>query len=573
MAAVTSWLETALRAEREELAVRHQELLSELQRLLKQAELRMDESGKNGEAEYGGQGGVQGEEEANGQEETENIGAREKDAELHAAMLPDPEECSRKRATSGAEFHVVRVQGQTKVTREGDEATARAARAYGSHFEKMGSRSGSGNLRVVKESRLYKFVTDPFFESMICAIIVVNTIIMSFEAQYAGLQLGYALGMRTYTMPADDVWPGASTMLEGSEWVFGSIFLIELILRVAGMGYIFFCDLWNWFDSITVLGWLVDTVIRGILPIDPMLLRLARLARLLRLMRLVRKLKGFDALYILTTALRGSVTVLLWSFLMLFLLQLIFALFLQKVAQDTIVFQTDVSFKDANEELFLYFGTCSRAVLTMFEITLGNWPPVARLLQDHVHEAFCVFSILHKITVGYALLAVINGVFLKETFSAAENDDKIMMRNTEKKRNQHIKKMQSLFEAADETGDGLLDKEEFIQVMSDPEIVNWLAAMDLQISDPNQLFEMVQHDGTISAPQLVGGVSRLKGAARSTDMHCVSAEVKQIHDDLKSVHAHLRAALFNGAAPNDLLPVQPVTRKESQRVPPLMTEI
>ena len=30
-------------------------------------------------------------------------------------------------------------------------------------------------------------------------------------------------------------------------------------------------------------------------------------------------------------------------------------------------------------------------------------------------------------------------------------------------------------------------------------------------------FEMVQHDGTISAPQLVGGVSRLKGAARSTE--------------------------------------------------------
>lgn len=48
------------------------------------------------------------------------------------------------------------------------------------------------------------------------------------------------------------------------------------------------------------------------------------------------------------------------------------------------------------EELFLYFGTCTRSLLTMFEITLGNWPPVARLLQDHVHEAFVAFSILHK---------------------------------------------------------------------------------------------------------------------------------------------------------------------------------
>lgn len=302
-----------------------------------------------------------------------------------------------------------------------------------------------------------------------------------------------------------------------------------------GMKLAFFLDIWNIFDAVTVIAWLIDTVLRGFWPIDPMLLRLAKLGRLLRLMRLVRKLKGFDALYILTTALRGSVTVLLWSFLMLFLLQLIFALFLQRIVQETIV--SGDRTPAVQEELFLHFGTCSRSLLTMFEITLGNWPPVARILQDHVHEAFCAFSILHKITVGYALIAVINGVFLKETFSAAENDDKIMMRNTEKKRDQHIKKMKSLFEAADETGDGVLDREEFIQVMTDPEIVNWLAAMDLQIADPNALFDMVigEHDeeGTINAEQLVRGVSRLKGAARSTDMHTLSAEVKKLQQRLQ----------------------------------------
>ena len=69
-------------------------------------------------------------------------------------------------------------------------------------------------------------------------------------------------------------------------------------------------------------------------------------------------------------------------------------------------------------------------------------------------------------------------------------------------------------------------------MMSDPEIVNWLAAMDLHISDPMSLFEMVQgdsEDNTITAEQLVMGVSRLKGAARSTDMHSLTAEVKRLH--------------------------------------------
>ena len=75
--------------------------------------------------------------------------------------------------------------------------------------------------------------------------------------------------------------------------------------------------------------------------------------------------------------------------------------------------------------------------------------------------------------------------------------------------------------------------------MTDPEIVNWLAAMDLQISDPNMVlpgqivissppmaacscnymaprFDMVAEDGNITAEQLVKGVSRLKGSARSS---------------------------------------------------------
>jgi len=61
--------------------------------------------------------------------------------------------------------------------------------------------------------------------------------------------------------------------------------------------------------------------------------------------------------------------------------------------------------------------------------------------------------------------------------------------------------------------------------------------MDLQIADPNALFDMVigEHDeeGTINAEQLVRGVSRLKGAARSTDMHTLSAEVKKLQQRLQ----------------------------------------
>lgn len=40
--------------------------------------------------------------------------------------------------------------------------------------------------------------------------------------------------------------------------------------------------------------------------------------------------------------------------------------------------------KDKFELVYTYFGTFSRSLLTMFEITLANWPPVCRALTENV---------------------------------------------------------------------------------------------------------------------------------------------------------------------------------------------
>eukprot|EP00438_Fugacium_kawagutii_P006228 Skav208377 [mRNA] locus=scaffold3508:24674:26189:+ [translate_table: standard] len=110
--------------------------------------------------------------------------------------------------------------------------------------------------------------------------------------------------------------------------------------------------------------------------------------------------------------------------------------------------------------VFAYFGTCSRAILSMFELTLGNWPVIARILQDKVSEWYFAFSIAHKVTIGFAVIGVINGVFMQETFKVAGSDDKIMMRQRDREKKLHTKKMKRLFEHADESGDGILDMED-----------------------------------------------------------------------------------------------------------------
>eukprot|EP00928_Gymnodinium_smaydae_P006427 TRINITY_DN12270_c0_g1_i2.p1 TRINITY_DN12270_c0_g1~~TRINITY_DN12270_c0_g1_i2.p1 ORF type:complete len:615 (+),score=108.90 TRINITY_DN12270_c0_g1_i2:78-1922(+) len=374
--------------------------------------------------------------------------------------------------------------------------------------------------------RVRKLVTNQTFELTFCVLIVINTVIMAFEVQYYGFQRGYELNFPKYVLPAEETWPGAVFAFYLSELIFGTLFTLELCLKLFGMRTEFCRDMWNWFDTIVVFFWIVDTLLAGFLPLDPMLLRLARLARLLRLLRIVRKIQGFDSLFIMTTSLKGSIAVLVWAFVLLFLVQLMLAFFLNQLMTPFI--EDSSNPEEIRCEVFKYFGTCSRAMLTMFELTLANWPPVARLLQEHVNEFWIIFSIAHKLTIGFAVLGVINGVFMQETFKVAQNDDVIMMRQKARERKQHMNKMQLLFDAADVSGDQMLQHKEFLDICDDPEIKVWLAAQEVDASDPDRLFRLLgRAKKEIDVDDLIKGVLRLKGAAKSIDLMQMADEQRR----------------------------------------------
>ena len=54
----------------------------------------------------------------------------------------------------------------------------------------------------------------------------------------------------------------------------------------------------------------------------------------------------------------------------------------------------------------------------MFEITLANWPPASRLLVENVSEWFMLFGVLHKLTIGFAVVSVVSWNQRLSTFLA-----------------------------------------------------------------------------------------------------------------------------------------------------------
>jgi len=252
----------------------------------------------------------------------------------------------------------------------------------------------------------------------------------------------------------------------------------------------------------------------------------------------VKTVQLFDVLHLLIGSLKASLSVLLWSLFLLVAIMLVGALTFNFMLEPYILDKS----KPEIERLDVYerYGSFSRAFLTMFETTLGNWVVPLRLLHENVSEAYGPVLLIWLCVVNFAVVQVIRAVFMHETFKVASSDDDLMIMQKARQMKKHSSAMQRFFAEADESGDGQLSLDEFIQITSDPRVKVWLGAMDLDISDAGLVFQLMGNkDGQLSAQELVQGVSKLKGAARSIDMVAVQTICKRIEKQVSELSGGL----------------------------------
>jgi len=221
-------------------------------------------------------------------------------------------------------------------------------------------------------------------------------------------------------------------------------------------------------------------------------------------------------------------------------------------------------------QIFQYFGTFSRSLITMFEATFASYVPMSRLLHNEAGGGFAVFFMFYKMVVGMAILRVIYGVFMHMTFQCANSDDEALMAKKQRQLKAYAAKMHCLFTEMDSSGDGFLSKEEFCNLASLPKVQTFLAAMDLEIRDAELVFDLLANKNQlISAKDMVYGFSWLKGNARSVDCVAILGLVRSCLEKLEvmdsrafkhvshvpaSAHANPGQALLVQAVPC-LLPV------------------
>eukprot|EP00927_Polykrikos_kofoidii_P058946 TRINITY_DN5385_c0_g1_i1.p1 TRINITY_DN5385_c0_g1~~TRINITY_DN5385_c0_g1_i1.p1 ORF type:complete len:591 (+),score=91.42 TRINITY_DN5385_c0_g1_i1:112-1884(+) len=361
-------------------------------------------------------------------------------------------------------------------------------------------------------------------ELVVFPAIIINIFVLAAETQWQSFNIREAIGY-PHEGPWHNDWKGAESVFRTLDLIMGVIFCLEIVVVLILLRQRFFLSPLRMFDALIVLVWVIGqtAILRNKLPFNPSVLRASRAVHLLRWVRNAHVPEIFYPLHVLFKAVVSSVTVLFWALVILFLVIFVSALV---VSQSLGTYMMDVSVPVETRTLvFRDWGSFSRAVETMFEVTLGNWGPPCRLLMNNVSEWWMIFFIFFKCVIGFAIVQVITSVFIQQTFKVVQQDEQVMVKEKAALAKFHLKHLDSLFEVIDESNDGYLSLEELSACLDDKIVKAWFAAMDVDTRDVTQVFQVIDNgDGLVSRKEFIEGMKRMKGPATNTGL----LEVTQI---------------------------------------------
>lgn len=222
---------------------------------------------------------------------------------------------------------------------------------------------------------------------------------------------------------------------------------------------------------------------------------------------------------------------LFWSFCLLTFFQCVSGLVISTLCRD---FIRDTSQPlELRRSVWLYYGTFTRTFLSMFEILFANWSPPCRILVDEVSESFAVFFLIYRCLLGFAVLNVVNAVFVQQTMKTASSDEELAFKQKERDLELFTRKVKKLFRTVDESGDGLINKDEFSKLVKDPMLNFWLGQLELEYHDLMGLFEFLDNgDGEITLMEFLEGATRLRGGAKALDVWRIETKVEMLFEEV-----------------------------------------
>ncbi|CAK8995722.1 Voltage-dependent calcium channel type D subunit alpha-1 (DmCa1D) [Durusdinium trenchii] len=364
----------------------------------------------------------------------------------------------------------------------------------------------------------------PSFEFAVCLLLVVNFMFMAWQLQVHGIGIGHSIGFLRFDQSPEELYPWADGLFWYSDIFFAAVFSLEILIRLVVIGRAFWCHILNWIDFLVVSASWIEFFAEA-LPFSPTLfLRMVRLGKLLRALRVIRLSRVLESLHLLLKCIVASLQIFFWSVVLLIIIQYCAGMTISYMLSD---YMSDASrgSLQQRQEVFRYYGTFSKTALTMFEVLFANWAPACRVLVDNVSEWYSIAFILYRCCVGFAVLNVVNAVFVQSTMRVASVDEELVAAEKAKAQAAYTRRVNALFSEADTSGNGALDLEECRRLLDHPQLQLWLHMLELDTPDLVGLFHMLDDGkGEISLDDLQEGLKRMKGVAKSLDLNKLQHE-------------------------------------------------
>jgi len=372
--------------------------------------------------------------------------------------------------------------------------------------------SGSTPRIVLPENPglLARFVTGSSFDYITGLFIVLN-------AASIGAQTDY---MATHIT---DVLP---TAYRAIEIVFCVVFTLELLMRIAVYRIRFFCMpdwKWNMFDTIVVILQLVEEFLgiimwmvsaEGAVQTDFSAMRILKVLRLIRIIRLVRILRLIGELRTIVVSIIGSLRSLFWTMLLLLLVIYLVAVYVTQLISDHRIElrEEDPQSIAAMDGVENFCGSLGMTILTLYQAITGglSWQVLTEPILKHIGPWTSIVICMYIGFSLFALMNIVTGVFVESALATAKSDKDLFLLHFVKK----------LFQQADKDQSGSVTWEEFRGCLGSDEMKMYFEALDLDVGEAQNLFNLLDISGTgsVQFEDFVNGCFRLRGGAKALDL-------------------------------------------------------
>jgi hypothetical protein len=315
-----------------------------------------------------------------------------------------------------------------------------------------------------------------------------------------------------------------------TEQIFTAFFAIELAMRLGAEGLLYLKSIAHAADAFIVVVCSLDSWVFTPMGVEGMkslvLLRFLRLLRLAKVFRVVRVMRVFTSLRVLVGAIITSVGALLWSMTLLFVIELSTGLLISRLLFPVI--QDPDTNPSLREFLWTKFGTCVRAFLTMFEVTMAPGAFMAyRFLFDELGPMIIIFFMVYVIFVTFAVIRVITAMFLKSTLSAHSSDEKSQAHQRQKEAFTELLQCMQNPDPSNEDGD-LFCKDDLTEMLQLPRLAEWLEEIEVSTKEAIWLYDVLDFGNGVHFKNYVNVLLRMKGNARAADAVLQLYEFQQI---------------------------------------------